>query len=64
MNTPDYLEPLLAEVKRRRILLVPGREYHVQILHDDWCDLQNGRGPCNCNPVIGEVSREPPSGTR
>ena len=26
---------------------------HVTVAHDDWCALINGRGPCNCNPVVG-----------
>lgn len=39
-------------------------EVHTTILHDEWCDFWNGRGPCNCDPVIEEISEDPPSSTR
>jgi hypothetical protein len=22
------------------------------VRHDDWCDLINGKGECNCNPTV------------
>jgi hypothetical protein len=25
----------------------------ITVYHDDWCDLLNQKGPCNCNPDIG-----------
>ena len=25
---------------------------HASVLHDDWCDLLQGRGDCNCNPEV------------
>lgn len=34
--------------------------HHMTVLHDDWCDLLNGRGACNCEPELGPVSTEPP----
>lgn len=30
----------------------PGTVRHVRITHDDWCDLLNSRGSCNCNPEV------------
>jgi hypothetical protein len=30
----------------------PGTVNHVHILHDDWCDLLAGTGPCNCSPEV------------
>ena len=29
-----------------------GKLYDIQIQHDDWCALLDGRGPCNCDPDI------------
>lgn len=29
-----------------------GMATHTTILHDDWCNLLAGRGPCNCDPEI------------
>lgn len=26
--------------------------HHINVYHDDWCDLVNNRGPCNCNPEV------------
>jgi hypothetical protein len=26
--------------------------HHVNVLHDKWCDLLKGKGPCNCNPEV------------
>lgn len=30
----------------------PGRMVHTTVLHDEWCRLLVGKGPCNCNPVV------------
>jgi len=35
---------------------VPGNVYLIDVVHDGWCDLLAGKGPCNCNP---EVRGEP-----
>lgn len=24
----------------------------IDVLHDDWCDRVNDRGPCNCDPDV------------
>ena len=32
--------------------LHPGRVCAVDVLHDGWCALLAGKGPCNCNPVV------------
>ena len=26
--------------------------HQVDIFHDDWCQLINGRGRCNCEPLV------------
>ena len=44
----DLFSKLLAEASR----LPPGRTYHVNVRHDDWCDILAKRGPCNCNPEV------------
>jgi hypothetical protein len=31
--------------------LTPGKLAHVDIYHDDWCNVFSG-GVCNCNPDI------------
>jgi hypothetical protein len=57
-----YLERAQAfDVQRQRACypamqrppIQPGTIQRVTIAHDDWCDLLNGRGPCNCDPDIG-----------
>jgi hypothetical protein len=37
----------------------PGNYYEIPVRHDGWCDLLADRGPCNCDPVIGEPERVP-----
>jgi hypothetical protein len=36
-----------------------GKVYSVEVRHDGWCDLLNGRGPCNCEPEVGPVGGLP-----
>ena len=50
-KTPNYLETLLGMKSTG-----PG-VYHVEILHDDWCDQLNGKGPCNCEPIVRKPER-------
>lgn len=36
--------------------------YHVDVLHDDWCDLLKGTGlACNCNPVVRQPRKHVPT---
>lgn len=35
----------------------PGATYDLQINHDDWCDLLNERGYCNCDPDVRIAER-------
>ena len=28
--------------------------FAISVAHDDWCDLLNNKGPCNCNPDVGK----------
>lgn len=30
----------------------PTGVHHIHVFHDDWCDLIQGKGVCNCNPVV------------
>lgn len=34
--------------------VVRGRVSTLEIRHDDWCDLLQGKGSCNCSPEVGE----------
>jgi hypothetical protein len=42
--------PYLAAL--RAVVPTPGTVQRIEIQHDSWCDLLNGRGYCNCNPVV------------
>jgi hypothetical protein len=46
---PAYLRKLLAAAE---LAAQPGTLKHIEVRHDDWCDLLNGRGKCNCNPAV------------
>jgi hypothetical protein len=30
----------------------PGEVRHIRVVHDEWCSLIAGRGPCDCDPSI------------
>jgi len=49
---PHYLPKLLE--KQSEATTRPGRIYHVNVYHDDWCDQLNLRGLCNCNPEVDD----------
>ncbi len=53
----SYLEDVLKRVAAENIK--PGRVYDLNILHDDWCDLINGKGPCNCEPTVSKPKIRP-----
>jgi len=57
MRLPKYVVPMLREAARRGFT-GPGI-YHINVQHDDWCDLLRARGPCNCDPEIGPIWAEP-----
>jgi hypothetical protein len=41
-----------------RLGMIPAGAYtDVYISHDDWCDLLNKRGFCNCEPTVEFVPR-------
>lgn len=46
---PRYLPAAMAEAAR--IAGKPGL-HHITVLHDDWCQLLKGTGPCNCHPEV------------
>lgn len=46
--------PYLAALMTANLDIHRGTVQRVEIQHDDWCDLLNGRGYCNCNPTIGK----------
>jgi hypothetical protein len=50
-KVPNYISKILA--KHRKGL--PSGVYFVDVYHDDWCDLLNRKGPCNCNPDVSNA---------
>ena len=40
----------LAEVLSIAASMEPGTCTRITVLHDDWCSLLIGRGPCDCEP--------------
>ena len=64
MQVSNRIKKLFAELSRRDVNLSGDETRHVEIRHEITCDYWNGRGPCDCDPVIGEVSDEPPSFVR
>ena len=46
-----YLSEMFKKVKDSGLGENPGF-YTMEIAHDDWCDLINDKGECNCNPDI------------
>lgn len=46
---PSYLQDLIEAATRN---CEKGKVYQANVAHDDWCDLLNNRGDCNCEPII------------
>ena len=46
---PKYLGQVLALAEAMEY---PPGLHHINVFHDEWCDLILGRGMCNCNPVV------------
>jgi hypothetical protein len=46
----NYVRPMI-EYNRRQAAQ-PGSITEFTILHDDWCALLDGTGPCDCCPEI------------
>lgn len=51
---PGYIERVLAMYASAN---PPVGNHVIEICHDDWCDLLNGRGSCNCEPEVDEPER-------
>ncbi len=58
---PTYADKVLARIAeaRARGQLRPGTVHVVNVQHDEWCNLLNGLGPCNCNPDVRPPERIP-----
>jgi hypothetical protein len=52
-----YFPGLLERLDQAQGKLKPGALYTIDVLHDDWCLLLRGKGPCNCNPEIRQPER-------
>lgn len=51
-------QPYYEKIKALGLDLSPGTIQHINILHDDWCQLIKGSGPCNCNPDVQKADIE------
>jgi hypothetical protein len=49
-KTPKYMKGVIAAALAQR---APGL-YSLNVCHDDWCDLLNRKGACNCNPSVDQ----------
>lgn len=49
--TEPKIPAYAADLLRQAMNLNPGLHL-VSIIHDEWCDLLAGKGPCNCNPEM------------
>jgi hypothetical protein len=50
-KVPHYTSKLLAVAELAHSRGQRGL-IHIEIRHDSWCALLQGRGPCNCNPEV------------
>jgi hypothetical protein len=52
---PAYQQAVIAAARQLQAegALYPGRVYALAIYHDGDCALFAGRGPCDCQPVVG-----------
>ena len=51
MTGNNYLNDMLKEAERLGQSQSNGI-HHITVLHDDWCQLLKGNGPCNCQPDV------------
>ena len=49
MKPPNHTKKLFQEAQG----LLPGL-YLGEVRHEDWCLHLTGKGPCNCDPVVGK----------
>lgn len=52
----NHISKLLEELKSNPPK--PGTINHVTVMHDEWCNLLSGKGPCNCSPDIQNLGQE------
>jgi hypothetical protein len=57
-SLPKYA-PAVIRAAEQAGKLKPGL-YVVDVQHDDWCDLLEGVGPCNCDPTVKPPQRYVP----
>jgi len=51
-GVPKYIGRMIAAYEKAKAAAQIGKgdAYLMPVLHDSWCALTSGRGPCNCNP--------------
>ena len=52
----NYLRKLVEATGRNPAK--PGEVRHIRVIHDEWCSMIAGRGPCDCDPSIEIPGRE------
>lgn len=60
MTEPNYLPELAKLIAAGVIPVVPGRVVPVAVVHDDGCDVFDGKA-CNCDPEIQPGSPQQPA---
>lgn len=50
----SYAGKLMRNIQKRVEAggIKPGSMQRIEVQHDNWCALLNGKGACNCNPNI------------
>jgi hypothetical protein len=56
---PKYAPQVMAVAQR---YAHPGSLVNIAVRHDDWCDLLNRRGHCNCDPFVEGIGHHGPYG--
>ena len=56
-DRPGNHMPKILEAMRRNAAQSGGVR-HVSVMHDNWCSMLAGRGPCDCDPDVEILGRE------
>ena len=56
----NHQRKILELINAGQISTAPGAVSQLDILHDDWCALLAGAGPCDCDPEVKVTSVQPP----
>jgi hypothetical protein len=45
-------QPYVPKIEALKNQLESGKQYVFNVIHDPWCALLKGGGPCNCDPEV------------